>query len=1259
MYVITCYTLYLSVLTILVENSSCLNMDQPGWENAKYHGRYTRDVDEYEIFIPQKVDHEGGFMSYSLPHFYKRNVSSRVKRSSNKDLHKIHYKLKFNGKDHHLEMWPNHAFISPGAMVEEHGSHDVSKIKIRRVNNTLCHYKGRVKGHNNSRLALSTCDGLVGYISTNHDHFFIEPVVGHDPQTDGQHLHMVYRRPLPKSHKFCGTDKRFLDYHNNTDYEIYILTIMNMASDFYHDESIGYQIDFVVVRIVYLFKEEKEFDLIINQDAESTLHSFCNWQASINPHDYSHPNHHDVAVLLTRYDICSDNMSECGLLGLAYVAEACNPNMSCAINEDTGLLLGVVVTHEVGHIMGCGHDNPDETGCQPNVDEHYSHVMSPYVQLATANWSSCSKKFIQEFLDNDLGDCLLDEPQDHNFKAIDMPPGAMYDATFQCKLTFKSPETEFCDQGPAKNCEVLYCTYAPNSCVTNGQPPADGTKCGNNMWCYNRMCVPIGERPEAVNGGWGDWNTWSECSRTCGGGIMFSERECNNPTPKFHGRYCLGERRQYRVCNTVPCDPEAPTFREKQCSEHDKNGESWRPFINKAPEDICKLLCMNSARMIMLLDPRVKDGTPCKPGTKNVCIAGKCRVIGCDWIIDSDAVEDQCGICSGDGTQCTIVEEVCNKTGNGYEKITVIPKGSTKITVEELQPIPNTLALTGTDETKFILNGDYTEENDEELRIAGTIGYYFHPEEDLEQIIISGPTTEDLVLFACFFSSNNPGIRYRYAIRTGNESTYLPRYHWEFLEWNDCDKRCGGGIQEAEPSCIEDKYGKVSDAFCAQLKKPNAKTRLCNEQPCKSFWKVGEWGKCDGHQRTRVVQCVKESPNEDEHIIDESNCGGNKPNDTELCNSSRPCNKRVKKSTEERSHLLNKKHQPSWVTKRWHFKFKHSGNMGKNSSVVKKHAYHEIEKQPKIKKIRMHRYHKIVEDEVNFEAHTPQSKPVSKIAKKVTNNHTENYKSLNIVQLDGKDPKQQMSENVKKVKMKEAEKFREHTPKGFQMNEVDLPNNGSEQKIMKNKDDLLVKKKPIGKDDVFIKKTKGKDNLFVKKKILAKDNLFLKKKVTGKDDKLNNKQPPLEEDKNYKVKCQDIQHNNTKQTEPIVEKTNNETCGLQNKIITVNETKPPNALKSKNDSCAIQIHGQTNGTIVKDSVSKNTLKVIEIPILEPKNDIVLSDEGIEALGDKLSDILDTKDEKVFEGEEAVQRLMGEVNNTMTSSKGNVCDFVAN
>lgn len=37
--------------------------------------------------------------------------------------------------------------------------------------------------------------------------------------------------------------------------------------------------------------------------------------------------------------------------------------------------------------------------------------------------------------------------------------------------------------------------------------------------------------------------------------------------PKYGGRYCLGERKRFRICNVRPCPPDKPSFRQVQCSQ--------------------------------------------------------------------------------------------------------------------------------------------------------------------------------------------------------------------------------------------------------------------------------------------------------------------------------------------------------------------------------------------------------------------------------------------------------------------------------------------------------------------------------------------------------------------------------------------------------------------------------------------------------------------------------------------------------------------
>ncbi len=55
------------------------------------------------------------------------------------------------------------------------------------------------------------------------------------------------------------------------------------------------------------------------------------------------------------------------------------------------------------------------------------------------------------------------------------------------------------------------------------------------------------------HGSWSSWGPWGACSRTCGGGVQFAQRLCNNPPPRNNGRYCTGKRAIYRSCSVTPC----------------------------------------------------------------------------------------------------------------------------------------------------------------------------------------------------------------------------------------------------------------------------------------------------------------------------------------------------------------------------------------------------------------------------------------------------------------------------------------------------------------------------------------------------------------------------------------------------------------------------------------------------------------------------------------------------------------------------------
>jgi len=422
---------------------------------------------------------------------------------------------------------------------------------------------------------------------------------------------------------FVAADKSFVDFHKRSgDAERYILTIMNMVSDLYHDASIGHAINIVVVRIVQL-ESDDEFAMGDPQNASETLVNFCRWQQQQNPQDLQHPLHHDAAILLTRRDLCIDG--GCGLLGLARVASVCVPKSSCAINEDNGLTLGVTVSHEIGHLMGCDHDDANANRCAGSIDESSNHVMAPTVKLSTIKWSSCSAEYIEDLFEQRLGDCLSDVPRESTYKLDGTLPGTIYDGDYQCRLAF-GESSATCKIPTDKFCQKLWCQSNDTSrCLSNTQAAADGTSCGPDKWCIKRECLPIGKLPvDAVPGGWSDWSEWTKCNRECGGGVQQSQRQCDNPVPKNGGRYCFGESLRHQICNTKECPISEPSFRSVQCSRHDSNGIKQQPFIDE--KQSCALFCQSKSGRRREFSPQAENGTPCKAGTNNLCISGQCKV---------------------------------------------------------------------------------------------------------------------------------------------------------------------------------------------------------------------------------------------------------------------------------------------------------------------------------------------------------------------------------------------------------------------------------------------------------------------------------------------------------------------------------------------------------------------------------------------------------------------------------------------------------
>ncbi|XP_059744102.1 A disintegrin and metalloproteinase with thrombospondin motifs 10 isoform X3 [Bos taurus] len=715
-------------------------------------------------------------------------------------------------------------------------------------------------------------------------------------------------------------DKMMVAYHGRRDVEQYVLAIMNIVAKLFQDSSLGNIVNILVTRLILLTEDQPTLE--ITHHAGKSLDSFCKWQKSIvnrSGHGNAIPENgvanHDTAVLITRYDICIYKNKPCGTLGLAPVGGMCERERSCSINEDIGLATAFTIAHEIGHTFGMNHDGVGNSCGARGQDP--AKLMAAHITMKTNPfvWSSCSRDYITSFLDSGLGLCLNNRPPRQDFVYPTVAPGQAYDADEQCRFQH-GVKSRQCKYGEV--CSELWCLSKSNRCITNSIPAAEGTLCQTHtidkgvsldrpgpppgpaigfghahclQWCYKRVCVPFGSRPEGVDGAWGPWTPWGDCSRTCGGGVSSSSRHCDSPRPTIGGKYCLGERRRHRSCNTEDCPPGSQDFREMQCSEFDSvpfRGKfyTWKTYRGGGVK-ACSLTCLAEGfNFYTERAAAVVDGTPCRPDTVDICVSGECKHVGCDRVLGSDLREDKCRVCGGDGSACETIEGVFSPAllGTGYEEVVWIPKGSVHIFIQDLNLSLSHLALKG-DQESLLLEGLPGTPQPHRLPLAGTTFQLRQGPDQTQSLEALGPINASLIVMV-LTQTELPALRYRFNAPIARDA--LPPYSWHYAPWTKCSAQCAGGSQVQAVECRNQlDSSAVAPHHCSAHSKLPKRQRACNTEPCPPDWVVGNWSRCsrscDAGVRSRSVVCQRRVSAAEEKALDDSACLQPRPPVLEAC----------------------------------------------------------------------------------------------------------------------------------------------------------------------------------------------------------------------------------------------------------------------------------------------------------------------------------------------------------------------------------------
>uniref|UniRef100_A0A8C5PH52 ADAM metallopeptidase with thrombospondin type 1 motif 20 n=1 Tax=Leptobrachium leishanense TaxID=445787 RepID=A0A8C5PH52_9ANUR len=904
------------------------------WDNRLHpkQASFVKDLSTYEIVVPSRVDEFGE--AFQPTHHFPRRKRSLDFQSSESEVHRTHYHITAYGQLFRFNLTVNSDFIGDSYNVvhignQSHSSHDPSDLRH-------CFYSGRVNEVDIHVAVFSLCGGMIGTFKAHDGEYFLEPLMkpdGGEYEDEHRKPHLLYKHnakradTLGNTQPSCDTsepemkEEMFLDRPSSNLVED-VIRFSNSAFSHHspQNQSEVEDANRIHVRRKRFLSYPRYVELMVTADAKmvrhhrenlqhyiltlmsidgpvisfnaaTTLHNFCVWQKSQNVPDDSHPSHYDTAVLLTREDICRAS-DKCDTLGLAELGTMCDPSRSCSISEENGLVAAFTIVHEVGHVFNMPHD--DSFKCKEAGFKNQFHVMAATLSYDTSpwSWSKCSQKYITEFLDTGYGECLLDKPSGRVYEFPQQLPGALYDANKQCEFMFGSG-SQVCPY--MKQCMRLWCTGEggiSGGCSTKHMPLADGSYCGPGMHCRSGFCVNKLMDARPVDGEWGSWGPYSSCSRTCGGGIKSSTRECNHPEPRNGGKYCVGRRMKFRSCNTESCPKGSIDFREEQCSQF--NGKHFNingltPNVHWIPKysgilmkDRCKLFCrVSGTSSYYPLKDRVIDGTPCGPETDDVCVQGLCRQAGCDHVLNSKARKDKCGVCGGDNTSCKTLEGAFNMAQYGYTIIVKIPAGAANIDIYQHSytgvPDDNYLALSDS-QGNFVLNGNFVVSTfKREITVGSATLEYSGSDNVIERINCTDQLDSELILqVLCVGNLYNPDVRYSFSIPIEGKSE---QFTWDpYGPWQTCSSACQGTRRRKMVCLRRSDRAVVSDQRCEHLSRPESITEPCNSE-CQLRWYVAGKSECSsqcgpGH-RTLDIRCMRYS----------STKGSTTPVDDKLCSS--------------------------------------------------------------------------------------------------------------------------------------------------------------------------------------------------------------------------------------------------------------------------------------------------------------------------------------------------------------------------------------
>ncbi|KAL4223254.1 scavenger receptor [Mactra antiquata] len=193
---------------------------------------------------------------------------------------------------------------------------------------------------------------------------------------------------------------------------------------------------------------------------------------------------------------------------------------------------------------------------------------------------------------------------------------------------------------------------------SNPSPSHGGLQCQGNPTdveaCFLRSCA---------DGVWSSWSSWGSCSQTCLGGLTSRQRQCNSPTPSNFGHDCVGSNREYKICNSIPCQVHSVNGhwaswhswstcsvscgggvkkRTRTCTNPSPTSNGLACIGNSEDMNVCNIFNCPGASLVRLIGPTNFEGrlevfynggwgTVCDDSFSDIDARTVCRMMNLPW----------------------------------------------------------------------------------------------------------------------------------------------------------------------------------------------------------------------------------------------------------------------------------------------------------------------------------------------------------------------------------------------------------------------------------------------------------------------------------------------------------------------------------------------------------------------------------------------------------------------------------------------------